>query len=379
MVILDEVRLRQILFNLVGNAEKFTETGYVKVVVERLFTDEFDSELELVITVEDSGIGIPSQNINEILESFKQHEALDTQKYDGTGLGLTICKRLLKVMGGEITVKSAPGKGSVFRVIIKNVPVAAYNTIDTVTKDTFELENTTFEEATILVVDDIASNREVMREMLPKMGLKVIVSENGKIALELLEKIRPDLIFMDIKMPVMDGIEATRKIKANPDTQSIPVVALTTSSSQDTKSDVLARGFDAFVRKPFSVGELISVLLNFIKCLKYETPEKSDNPLETVDFEKVKEPVELMELLNGEFLSSCEFLKDVMVFGEIKNFGERIRLLAEKHGAQFLSRYGSNISSYADSFDTVGIADQLAEFAGVIERLNKRWKEYIKK
>ncbi|MCP3933101.1 MAG: response regulator, partial [Bacteroidetes bacterium] len=194
----------------------------------------------------------------------------DTKRFGGTGLGLSICKSLVTAMGGEVSVRSTIGKGSSFKILINNVSVAAYDHTAVEPRDQFQLDNTTFEEAIILIVDDIASNREMMQEMLSKIGFKAITAENGKNALEVINETRPDLILMDIRMPVMDGITSTMKIKANPETENIPVLALTASTSVEDKEEIMEKGFDDFLTKPILVNELLSVLSQYFK---YSTSE----------------------------------------------------------------------------------------------------------
>ncbi len=368
-LILDEVRIRQVLLNLVGNAEKFTDEGYVKVTVKKRPAEDNESEIRLVITVEDSGIGIPSQNIEEIFEVFKQHDEHDTKRFGGTGLGLSICKNLVTAMGGKISVRSTVGKGSIFEIILNNVSVAAYDHTAIEPRDQFQLDNITFEEAIILIVDDIASNREMMQEMLSKIGFKAITAENGENALEVINKKRPDLILMDIRMPVMDGITTTLKIKANPETENIPVIALTASTSVEDKEEIMEKGFDDFLTKPIVVNELLSVLSQYFKHSTSEPEGIPANYLDSVDLEKVKEPNELIKVLKSEILPCCQSLKKVMIMGRIKDFAEKIEAVADKYNIEPLYQFGRNFITFADNFDTVGIETELEKLGHEIEQL----------
>ncbi len=375
VLILDEVRIRQILLNLIGNAEKFTEKGYIKVGVKKLSPQEDASEIGLIISVEDSGIGIPSENIEKIFEAFKQHDELDAKRFGGTGLGLSICKNLVTAMGGEISVRSTAGKGTVFEIILNNVPVAAYDHTAFTPQDLFKLDNITFEEATILVVDDIESNRVMMQEMLSTIGFTVITAENGQIGLDVINEHHTDLVLMDIRMPVMDGITTTRKIKANPATKDIPVVALTASTSVEEREEVIKNGFDDFLTKPILVSGLISALSQFFK---YSTSALQGMPitsLESVNFKKVREPARLIKHLNDEILPSCHSLKKVMIMGKTRSFGETIEAIAEKHAIEQLHIYGRNIITFVENFDTVGIENELDQLADGIKILNKMWRQ----
>lgn len=380
-LVLDEVRIRQILFNLIGNADKFTEKGFIKVAVNKLLIDEANAIIDFSITVEDSGIGIPEKDIEEIFESFKQHDALDTRRFGGTGLGLAICKKLAMAMGGEISVKSVLGEGSVFEIILQNIPIAASKESVLSLEESLKLENISFEQAKILVVDDIESNREVLQEMLPKVGLSVMAAENGKIALELISETKPDLIFMDIRMPVLDGIQATLKLKANPETENIPVIALTASSSIQDKEITLESGFDGLLTKPYEVSELISILSKFLKhSILERTPLKEHevvvSSIENVDFKKISDPVKLIKILNSEVVSSYKLLKDTMIIGRVTSLGERIKDISEKHEIFILHQLGVDLITYADSFDTVGIESELDKLADTIEQINGMWSKF---
>jgi len=373
-LILDEIRIRQILFNLLGNADKFTEKGFIKVVVKKLMTDE--EKLDLVMAVEDTGIGIPVADIEKIFESFKQQEGHNTKKYGGTGLGLSICKKLAIKMGGEISVKSTPGKGSLFEVRLKDIEVANYNKESIDIKESFTLDNTSFEQATILVADDIESNREVMKEMLPKLGLKVISAENGQTALDLVSENKVDFIFMDIRMPVLGGIEATQKLKANPKTKNIPVIALTASSTNDSKNSIMEKGFDDYMTKPFKVSDLIKVLSKFLKCSTKQVEESNIITIEHVDFNKMKAPAALMKLLNDELLPSCKSLKKNMIIDDIESFGKEIEMISEKYKIKNFLQFGRNIVMFAERFDTAAIENELNSLAVEIEQLDRMWEKF---
>lgn len=380
-LVLDEVRIRQILLNLIGNADKFTEKGFIKIGVRKLSIDDAETNVDFSITVEDSGIGIPEKDIEQIFESFKQHDALDTRRFGGTGLGLAICKKLAMAMGGEISVSSVLGEGSVFQICLQNISIASNEETLLSQDDLFRLENTLFEPAKILVVDDIESNREVLQETLAKIGLKVMLAENGKIALELISENKPDLIFMDIRMPVLDGIETTLKLKANPETGKIPVIALTASSSIKDKETIVGSGFDGYLTKPYEVSELISILSKFLKhsILEHTPLEEHDavvSSIEDVDFKKISNPAELIEILNGEILSSCKLLKDTMIVGRVNSLGKRIKDISEKHKVFILRQLGTDLITYADSFDTVAIESELDKLADTIEQLNGMWSKF---
>ncbi|MBA7552212.1 Sensory/regulatory protein RpfC [subsurface metagenome] len=270
---LDEIRLRQILLNLVGNAIKFTERGHVRVVAECFDTKAEDIK-KLRILVEDTGIGIPKEAQGQIFESCRQQDEQDIRKYGGTGLGLAITKRLVELMNGGIEVESIPGKGSTFIVTLENALLAKKDLRD---HSEFKYKNIQFDEATILVVDDIESNRELVKGFLYNSGLKTIEAKNGQEAIGVAQQKHPDLILMDIRMPTVDGYEATRFLKQTNSLKDVPIVALT--ASLKTKTQKKNTLFDGYLIKPITKAELYKELIVHLKFHEISlSPSKEEKP-----------------------------------------------------------------------------------------------------
>ena len=219
-ILLDEVRIRQVLFNLVGNAVKFTERGSVTVKIN--FSDVKEKEINVTIQVVDTGIGIEGDKLDSIFEAFQQIDGQDTRKYGGTGLGLAITKRLVHIMGGNITVSSTPNQGSEFQVIFPNIKVAAKEELSVASEFEDTLEDIDLSQATILVVDDDRSNREIIRSFLESTQAKVIEAEDGKQAIALTKRFRPGLIVMDLRMPIMGGYQTIGILKSDTESQQTP-------------------------------------------------------------------------------------------------------------------------------------------------------------
>ncbi|MBF0121013.1 MAG: response regulator [Desulfobacterales bacterium] len=243
-MMLDEVRLRQILVNLTGNAIKFVDKGFVKLSLSRRSNDYGPNDsLELVFAVEDTGIGIPKDQQNLMFEAFEQQKGQSNAKYGGTGLGLAITKRLVEMMGGEIFVESEVGKGSTFNVILKNVAISSE--ADTInSKNNNITDSIKFEKASILIVDDVEYNRLLLKGFLNYPEIKLFEAENGRDALNYAKLHRPNIILMDMKMPVMDGYEATRLLKEDNDLKSIPVIAITASVMAENEAKITEAGCD---------------------------------------------------------------------------------------------------------------------------------------
>ncbi|MBC7744885.1 MAG: PAS domain S-box protein [Flavobacterium sp.] len=255
----DHTRLYQILINLLGNSVKFTETGYIKLKLD-LIQEKKDSII-VGFEISDTGIGIAANKIDFIFDTYTQASADTTRKYGGTGLGLSITKSLIELHNSEITVESKLGKGSTFKFQIEfekssRKKEALHN----------ELRNTTLD-ISVLVVDDNYINRLLAQKVLSKWGIKVDFAEDGAIALSKVQTTHYDVILMDLQMPVMDGLEASRSIRNLPGAyyKNIPIIALTASIVSKDREKIYESGMNDYVMKPFVpsvLHEKISALLN---------------------------------------------------------------------------------------------------------------------
>ena len=256
----DEVRLKQVLINLISNAIKFTHDGEVKVLLTII--EESDSKIELDISVVDSGIGINEKQIDNIFSEFTQADSSTTRDYGGTGLGLTICKRITEKMGGVITAEGELGVGSNFTVRLslnkkKKEHTVVNNDLEIAWKSSrFGSEG---HKARILLVEDTPINLEIAQVILEENDFIVGTAVNGSLAVEQFKHEEFDVILMDCLMPVMDGYEATRTIRESrhANSQSIPILALTASALQETKESCLQAGMNDFLTKPFETEIVI--------------------------------------------------------------------------------------------------------------------------
>jgi len=258
----DSIRLNQILSNLLSNALKFTQRGSIHVVIKELERKNDKSSIEFV--VRDTGIGIPKDKHEMIFESFTQASTDTTRHFGGTGLGLAICKKLVELQNGKIEVVSEPDKGSTFRFILSfGIPEEGARIEAGEPNESY----TGLEGKKILVAEDNRINFFVANKFLTGWGIRVTHVENGKLALEILEKESFDLILMDLHMPVMDGIEATRKIRESgkPEIRSIPVVALTAAIMSESHDKIENLSINDYVLKPFKPRDLFEKILRNIK------------------------------------------------------------------------------------------------------------------
>jgi len=252
----DRVRLNQIITNLIHNAVKFTEKGFVKLIVKEQKRDE--NRISLYFEISDSGVGIPMEEQPTIFEIFTQSNTESNQSNRGTGLGLAITKELLRLFGTEIKLESVPGKGSAFSFSIE----LSYSDEPLVKERPVGIK-VALPEARILVVDDNGINLLLATNLLKKVGLQYDTAENGSDALEKFNRIHYDLILMDLRMPVMNGFEATRAVRDQG--SQIPIIALTASAFTDEREKALSSGFSAYLVKPFLPQEFFDLIFTFLK------------------------------------------------------------------------------------------------------------------
>jgi len=255
----DPSRIRQILNNLIDNGVKFTEKGVVALSITEL--SRTNDEVELMFSVADTGIGISTGDINKLFQTFSQLDGSITRKFGGTGLGLTISKRLVEMMGGKIWVDSKKGKGSTFFFTVKFKIATAAEIPRRQEVQSFVASKP----LNILLVEDDILGRQVITRMLQQMSHTVEGAENGVEALALLEVRKYDLVLMDIQMPKMDGVETTKRIrKAELTTKAhLPIIALTAHALSGDRERFLAVGMDEYVAKPFQMSELFHLLEDF--------------------------------------------------------------------------------------------------------------------
>ena len=273
----DPTRLRQIIINLLSNAVKFTEKGSVKLSA---FTREFNKKsVTLYFEVKDSGIGMTPEQLETVINPFEQAESHITRKYGGTGLGLVIVNHLLELMGSKLIISSEPGAGSTFGFELTFIVTEATAFEDESKMVFSDLEKPKFE-GTVLVCEDNEMNQQVICEHLTRVGIETVVAENGKAGLEIIQNRFAtgeksfDLIFMDIHMPVMDGLEATEKIMEV--TNTVPVIAMTANIMSSDITTYKQSGMCDYIGKPFTSQELWLCLLKYLKLISVKREDEYD-------------------------------------------------------------------------------------------------------
>ena len=260
----DSLRIGQILLNYINNAIKFTHAGSVTVDVQ--LVEQTESECRLRFEVCDTGIGLTDEQMTQLFRSFQQADASTTRKYGGTGLGLAITKQLAELMGGDVGVRSTPGVGSTFWASIRvGLPDAvSAQTHATVSKQGLADGNVRFDGACILLAEDNLLNQQIAVELLEAAGAEVIVANDGREAIELASARNFDCILMDVRMPIMDGLQATQALRAIHATAVVPIIAMTANAMVEDRQECLQVGMNDFIPKPVDPEHLLRTLSKWI-------------------------------------------------------------------------------------------------------------------
>ncbi|MFA7157856.1 MAG: PAS domain S-box protein [Kiritimatiellia bacterium] len=370
-LVLDEIRLRQVILNLVGNAVKFTPAGGITLSASKRYVRPDRSAIEFVFSVADTGIGIAPDQQDLIFEAFQQQTGQSHAQYGGTGLGLAICRRLVEAMGGQVAVMSAPGKGSTFQVVLGNVSVAATKPAAGTQKD--EISTVAFAPARILIVDDDRVNRLLLTRYLGDPAFTIEEAENGRELLESARRQRPDLVLLDMRMPVMDGGQALQNLKADPALASIPVIIISASAMPEEKKAAMALGCDGYLTKPVRKHDL---LREMARLLAHAGVAPAASTAQDVSRFMAGAPAaarsrwpELAALLREETRTGWKQVSGIMHINRIRAFAERIGSLGRQYGMEPLASWAATLKQQADAFDIEHLKLSLQSFPGLVDEI----------
>lgn len=327
----DPYRLNQVLVNIVGNAIKFTVTGEVRIKVEQLNSQE--NKADFLFTVSDTGIGIPEDKTAIIFDAFTQAGPDISRNYGGAGLGLAICKGLIELQRGTITVSHIPGGGSVFAVTLPyEVPVQETN--DDTNDDSLLLKGKHF-----LVVEDNEVNQKLISYVLKKVGGAVDIAHNGRMAIDLLENktVKYDLIIMDIQMPVMDGYEATEYIRTVLQLRT-PIIAMTATALKGDQERAEQVGMNEFMLKPFDFNDLYKRLVKLLSSKKETITENAttmtgEKLYDLSLLEGLDDKESLLDVLNLFLDSTPSQINELSAMGKTDRYDDMYRLAHKLKGA----------------------------------------------
>ncbi|OEZ60968.1 response regulator [Duganella sp. HH105] len=360
----DPLRLGQVLINYANNAIKFSEQGRIEIRVRKVLGDANDCLVRFEVS--DQGIGLSQAEMAKLFVSFQQADTSTTREYGGTGLGLAICKELAQLMGGDVGVDSQPGVGSTFWFTAQLG--VSYKTMSTLINQIGDAAGellasahtsvmmAALSAARILLVEDNLFNQQIAQEMLEEVGATVCLANNGVDALELLRRSDFDCVLMDLQMPLMDGLEATRRIRADPQLSHIPVLAMTATATTEARMRCIAAGMNDFISKPVHPALMYQTVANWLpprvspgEARRPQPPEPAipagigGDPA-VIDLSVLAtllghDPLKLRKFAYKFLLSSQEGVRDMdaaLVRGEVqtvRELGHRIKSAARSVGA----------------------------------------------
>jgi two-component system, sensor histidine kinase and response regulator len=383
-IFIDELRIKQVILKIAGNAFKFTEKGHIKISVKKDNFNEEKSESDIKIMIEDTGIGIANDQIGRIFQPFEQIDGQSTRKFGGTGMGLAFSLRLIKLMNGFITVESEPGNGSKFYIILPGIKVQkSFKLIEK--KEVKNKTEIVFAPSRILIVDDLSYNRALVKTHLMKYDFEILEASNGKKALDLLQKEEFDLVFMDIQMPGISGDQVIADFREHNPEKKIKVIALTASVYKD-QEEKYKKLFDGFLRKPISKDLLINEFKKYLPYkekiltndIEMEDLDAQDDNVEYAELEP-KRFVEFIDLLETKYYREWEMVSKSHQITAVKVFANKLNEIANEFGSKVLTVYCKELLAYTGLLRINTIKELLNLFPKIIIAIKEKYDKEQKK
>ena len=376
VLLLDEIRLRQILFNLVGNALKFTEQGRVDIEVDCTPPQCHDGieTIDLELRVTDTGVGIAPEHQTKIFDVFSQGDEQSTQRYEGTGLGLTITQRLTQLMGGTIELDSEPGQGSTFICRFPDVQIVADAALSALTtghepkRNNNDVDFNQFPAMSILIADDVRSNRELLAGYLNNTVHTLIFACDGQQALETVQLHHPDLVLLDLRMPRLDGREVAKTLKSNPATRDIPIIFVTASLQYRGHIKSLVELSSGVLLKPVQKQQLFETIQHVLNPPQRREKTPVELPIQQLS------PVALDELrdrLAAVKAREWQAVETALTLEEVEVFKDCLADLYQQYPHPFLGDYLTRLSEQLDAFDWAKIPKTIADYPLLLSTLEQ--------
>lgn len=366
---IDALHLKQILINLLDNAHKFTEKGYINLSAVKHHA--VGNKLEMSLIVEDSGVGI--LDTEKIFEEFEQLQPFSDKLIDGAGLGLSIVKKLVSLMQGKITISSQKNKGTKIEIRFPRVDARKnYGKTEKIEK-TVSM-NVSFENKNVLVADDNDKNRELIIEYLKPHGINIIEARNGKESIDAFERNIIHLVILDMKMPVLDGFEAASIIKEKSISGKVPIIALTADISKTAKNRALECGCDSFLLKPISKREILNASMGFLDHTITENPAHMEAMIDSeedidYDFEKRDDIVYELQRLKYD---KWEAISQTMIISQIGQFASDIEGIGKKYNSSYIEDWGKTLRINANHFNKNKVQLMMGQYPALIPKLGAK-------
>ncbi len=403
----DYIRIKEILFNILGNAVKFTKEGKIKLSIEWKINEKNNSIINLLMKISDTGIGIKKEDMKKLFETYNQVDTRKNRSISGTGLGLAISKNLAEMMGGYISVESVYGKGTTFAVGIKqkyvNFEPIDKNIVFKDDEDEFnEEKNGSLNEkiisipnARVLIVDDVSVNLQVSKGLMEPYNMKIDVALNGMEAIRMIKEKDYDLVFMDHMMPNMDGVDVTRIIRNLDDEKykKLPIIALTANALTSSREFFLENGFNGFLAKPIDLKQLNKVLYEHLAVKNNVKEKEAENNNFNINITGIDSSIGFKNV-GGKIKSYYKILKsytretkimknefDELIENDIDTFRIKVHGLkgsSANIGAVFVSEKARLLEMAAKELDIAYIKNNITSFYKDVDELLKNIDNFIK-
>lgn len=367
IVKIDQTRLRQVLHNLISNAIKFTKQGLVSVEIRT--HNKTRRTTNLIIKVNDTGIGIEQSEIEKITDSFMQADNRDARKYDGTGMGLTIAKKITELMNGTLTIESFPGKGSSFIIQLNKVEI-----IENIAPGTLStnIANTTFKKEKILLVEEDANQAQHLENLMRQHNLVIITAESGDQAFAFAHEFMPDLIIINLTTQSNKSIGTAEAIKSSELTQHIIILAITHQNTNDFANAQKAKYFTDILNPPITKPQLINKIAQYINCEQPEIIEPGEfNDRYGIRNIATKNLTSMVDELQKTATPLCNTLAKRQPLSKVREFAQIIEAIANKHNAEPLIEYHKDLKTSIDAFDITEMRKLLEEYNHIIQTLTE--------
>ena len=362
-IVLDEFRTRQALLNLIENAAKFKVHGDIKLSASGKSGSKSRDIVDLVITIEVTDPGMHAEEKDGLLESFTQKDRGISDTSNEAGLRVTVSRKLFELMNGDISVKNGADGVSIYEVTLHDVMVSSIKGHKDAGEDASGTHIVSFEKGRVLIVDDIDSNRYMIREWLVRAGLDVAMAADVEETLLYAEEYQPNLILMDKRMRKMNAMEAMKKIKSNTKTREIPVISMTALQAEEEEEET---GFNGNLSKPVDAGSLFDELSRYFNITSFVKTGKVVGRL--VDFipEDINDILSLSSALEQDMMPIWDDVKGVIEEEAVKSFSERLIQLGRLHQFKGMVRYAEELLDLVKDFDVLNIKSALRIFPGIV-------------
>jgi two-component system sensor histidine kinase EvgS len=363
--LLDEIRIRQILINLIGNAVKFTEKGHIKVSV-KINSTNTPQKVELIFCVEDTGIGISKESQSIIFEPFRQAQGLNTKKYGGTGLGLPITKRLIEMMGGTITLTSEPNSGSIFTIKFSEVSVFSNTSEQNIqTKTPYPIEEVA--DSMVLLINGKEDTCSQIKDLMRFNRIECLETEPGQNAIDLALHYKTALIILCISSPTSEVILAAFEINKYQELKHIPIIAIINQQFKNEIKKMLPKEIDSFLIKPFSADEILKKLYTYLTPKTYRIKQFDQITSSVYPMSKNQNQSDFLIFQDTSIQNEWIEAKESGDIEKIISFANHLKLLAEKEKNKLIWNYSNDLIKSAHDFNIKKVEEYMNQYPQLFE------------